>query len=568
MLRHQRSTPRRGLRGGSWSGRSISRGGAPLFLAAVLLTACSANLPIEITRTGPVAGGQVTEALSGTTGPLNPLFEREANARDIDSLIYQGLTTVDHNQQVTGLLARDWTIGDGGLSYTFNLRPGVRWADGKPFTADDVMFTFSVLQSQEYDEPTQQTWKQVKVERTGALQVKFTLKAKTASFPLAMRQGIIAQHLFHGIAVSQIAASPYSGSRAMGTGPFKVATISPDRRMVTLDQNSYARPKAYLDQFIFRSYPLPEDAVDAVSRGEADTAGELALPGASALAKRQDLSVKDIRTFIVATILLNLSPDLQAYFNPPNEPTVRQALNQAIDRKKIVNDVLDGRADPAPGPIPPSNWAYAKAEADKLSYNPALAAKTLKAAGWTMNVQTGILNRSGRDFSVSLVTTDAYPYRQVAEAVSAQLRLIGVQVKLAPSVPASVLLQKYLIGRQYQMALTGLELGSDPDETSFWHSGASADSINFVSVERIYHQALIDKDLEDGLAATDINSRRDSYRDFQQLMSEAAPAIFLLEPHYSYVVSKRVKGLHTNPVIEPVDRFEYVTDWYVTTQVG
>ena len=533
--------------------------------ALLLLSGCTVNTPVPIARTGPVAGGQVMEAVSGTTGPLNPLFEQEDNARDIDTLIYQGLTTVDRNQQVTGLLARDWTIGDDGLSYTFNLRSGVRWADGKPFTADDVMFTFAVLQSPDYQEPTQQYWKQVKVERSGDVQVKFMLKAKSAGFPLAMRQGIIARHIFQGVAISEMTASPYSGLKAMGTGPFKVASISPDRHTVTLEQNPYARPKPYLERFVFRSYPLPDDAVAAVTRGEADMAGELALPGASVLAKRQELSLINLRTFNVATILFNLTPDLAVFFKPES---VRQALNMAVDRKKIVRKVLEGRADPAPGPIPPSSWAFSKPAADRLSYDPAQATKLLQAAGWTMNLQTGILNRAGRDFSVTLVTTDAYPFRQVAEEVSAQLRHIGVQVKLAPSVPASVLVSKYLIGRQYQMALTVLDNGYDPDQYSFWHSGAAPDTINFASADRLPRQALIDKDLEDGRAETDMAKRFQKYDDFQQLMSDAAPAIFLFEPHYTYVASKRVKALRTNPVIEPRDRFLYATDWYVTNTTG
>jgi peptide/nickel transport system substrate-binding protein len=536
-----------------------------LVLAALfLLTGCTINTALPIARTGPVPGGQVVEAITGSPGPLNPLFEQEENARDIDTLIYQGLTTLDKNQKVVGLLAAGWTIGDNGLSYTFNLRSSVRWADGKPFTADDVMFTYGILQSPDYQEPTQQNWKQLKVEELGKLQVKFTLKSQWAGFALAMRHGIIAKHLFQDVRVADMAASQYSGARAIGTGPFKVGSITSDRHQVTLDRNPYARPKPYLDNFVFRSYPLLDDAVDAVSRGEADMAGELALQAASALARRPDLVLVQVRTFIVATVLFNLTPDLAVYFNPPS---VRQALNQAIDRKKIVRDVLEGRADPAPGPIPPSDWAFSKPAAEKLSYDQVQAQKGLQAAGWTMNLQTGILSRAGREFSVTLVTTDAYPFRQVAEEVSAQLRLIGVQVKLAPSVPASVLVSKYLIGRQYQMALTVLDGGADPDQSTFWHSGQSPDTINF-AVDRLPRQALIDKDLEDGVANTDVTTRRSKYEDFQQLMSDAAPAIFLFEPHYTYVVSKRVRGLHTNPVIDPGDRFEYVSDWYVTTQVG
>ncbi|HEY4025381.1 MAG TPA: peptide ABC transporter substrate-binding protein [Candidatus Dormibacteraeota bacterium] len=538
--------------------------GAAAIAALLLVCACS-GLPVPpILQRGPVSGGRVVEAVAGTAGPLNPLFEQGVNEKEIDSLVYQGLTTVKPNQQVGGLLAKSWTVSEDGLGYTFDLRSGIRWADGAPFTADDVMFTFGLLMSPDYDQPTQQFWKEVKIERTGALQVRFTLKAPLASFPLDLRQGIIPKHLFQSVALADMTRSPRSGPRALGTGPFKIASISADRHLVTLERNPYADPRPYLDNFVFRSYPSLPDAVDAVSRGEADTVGDLLPQGIDTLARRQDLNLMQIRTFNFAAVLFNLTADLAVYFNPP---AVRQALNQAIDRKKIVKTVLQGHADAAGGPIPPSNWAYAKQQAEKYRYDPNQAAQTLTQAGWAMNLQTGVLSRQGHDFQVHLVTADAYPYRPVAEAVRDQLRLVGIQVLIDP-VPASVLVSKYLLGKQYQLALADFENGSDPDQSSLWHSGAAADSLNFTGADRLPKQAFIDKDLEDGVAKTDLNARRAVYTDFQDLMSDAAPAIFLFEPHYTYVVSRRVRGVHTNPVIEPIDRFQYVTDWYATTQDG
>jgi peptide/nickel transport system substrate-binding protein len=533
-----------------------------LLLAALLVAGCSGGAPMLPISSGPMSGGQVVEAVAGTTGPLNPLFEQEANEKDVDSLIYQGLTTVDANQQVVGLLARGWKVSDDGLTYTFDLRSGVRWADGRPFTADDVMFTFNVLQSPTYQQATNQYWKDVQVERSGNLQVKFTLKAPSASFPLALRQGIIPEHVFAHVGIADMAADAHSASKAIGTGPFRVGSISRDRHEVTLDRNPYANPQPYLDHVVFRTYPSLADSVDAVSRGEADSAADLDALGISALSKRQDLTIIQARTFSIAAIFFNLAPDSAVYFQPA---TVRQALAQAVDRQKIVHDVLESRADAAPGPIPPSDWAYARQSAEKLPYNAAQAAKTLQDAGWQLNMQTGVLSRAGKDFSVTLATTDAYPYKQVADAVSAQLRLIGVQVKVEP-VPASVLVSKYLIGKQFQMALAAVDNGPDPDQYALWHSGAAADSLNFATADRLPKQALIDKDLEDGRGTTDPAKRKASYADFQDLMADAAPAIFLFEPHYTYLTSRRVRGVHVNPVIEPVDRFQYVADWYVTTR--
>jgi peptide/nickel transport system substrate-binding protein len=525
------------------------------------LAACQAPFPTA--KLVPAQGGSVVEALyGGFPGPLNPLFEAEDNARDIDSLVYQGLTSVQGDQSVSPLLARSWSISDDRLGYTFELRRDVRWADGQPFNADDVMFTFGVLRSPDYDQQTMQFWREIQIERLGDYQVRFTLKAPSASFPLALREGIVARHLFAGVPVKSMAADVHSSGKALGTGPFKVGALSRDRRTVTLDRNPYfPRPGAFLDHVSFRTYPTLGDAVDAVSRGEADTVGALQPPQLGPLASRQDLSVRQLKTFSFSAVLFNMTPELSVYFNPP---AVRQALAQAVDRRKIISSALEGRADPAPGPIPPTDWAYASEVAARLPYDPKGSARTLDEAGWKLNPQSGLRNRQGRDFSVSLVTADAYPYRQVAQSLSTQLRQVGVEVKVEP-VPASVLVGKYVLGRSYQMALVAFDNGPDPDQYSLWHSGAPKDALNFAS-PLVPRQALIDKDLEDGRAGSDRKVRKAAYTDFQDLMQEAAPAIFLFEPHYAYVVSNRVKGVRTNAVVEPVDRFQYVSGWYVETK--
>jgi len=135
----------------------------------------------------PARGGTAVEALVGAPGMLNPLFEVDATTRDIDSVIYQGLTTIDAQQNVVGLLASTWTISPNHLSYTFTIRQGIKWADGQPFTSDDVLFTFHVLQDQEYVQPGADSWRQVGIAAAGPGRVIFTLRAPSASFPLALR---------------------------------------------------------------------------------------------------------------------------------------------------------------------------------------------------------------------------------------------------------------------------------------------------------------------------------------------------------------------------------------------
>jgi peptide/nickel transport system substrate-binding protein len=502
-------------------------------------------------------GGSITEALVGTPGTLNPLFAQEDNARDIDHLIYQGLTTVGANQEPEPLLARSWVLSADRTTYTFSLRGGVRWADGVPFTVADVLFTFAVLQHPAYDQPLAGFWRGVKVDSPAPDQVRFTLKAPSSSFPDALQIGIIPRHLFSTTSPDSVAADPHSGVQALGTGPFKVQSISSDRRIVTLARNGYAQPSAHLEKFVFRSFPTLSDAAQAFSTGIVDAVGGIQPAQLGDVNHRSDVHLLRASTFTLAAVLLNVSTATSATL----DPLVRHALVEAVNRQRIVAGVLNGEADVAPGPIPPSSWAYASASA-KYRYNPADAARLLSLDGWTLPPGQKYRSRAGTTLSVTLDAVDSYPYRDVAAVVADQLRAIGVQVQLE-TVPAAVLVERYLMGRHYQMLLAAFDIGSDPDEYTLWHSDSHNPTLSF---DKLPGQALIDKDLEDGRTAGARTLRASIYSDFQALMADAAPAIFLYEPHYLYALSSRIQGAHMNAAIEPADRFQYVTDWFLPGQ--
>jgi peptide/nickel transport system substrate-binding protein len=506
----------------------------------------------------PAKGGTAVEALVGQATVLNPLFEANDSARDVDSVIYQGLTTVDAQQNVVGLLASDWTISPDHLTYTFNIREGVKWADGQAFGVDDVVFTFHVLQDLEYTQPGAEFWRHIGVAVGGPNQVVFSVRAPSASFPLALRVGIIAKHVFAGMAPAQISASPFSGLRAFGTGPFKVAAIN--QLAITLDRNPYANPQPYLDHLVLRTYSAqdPQLAIRAVLTGAADLVGGLEPQEVDLLQGRTDLVVKEARMFTNSFVAFNPDGDGKQFFN---DPKVRVALVQAVDRTRIVNEVLAGRADPDATPIPTANWAYSAAAANQHPFDPVAAAKGLEAAGWEVAAGEKLRTKTGVQFKSELVVADSYPNRQVADALARQLLDIGVQISVK-ALPASKLVQDYLLTHKYQMALVHFDVGPDPDQYSLWHSGADLGSLNFA-----YSRGwgLIDKDLEDGRSAVDPPARLAAYIDFQMLMADMAPAIFLYAGRYEYAISQRVHGVHTNKVVQPSDRFQYVTDWYVNT---
>lgn len=494
-----------------------------------------------------------TEAMIGTPGYLNPLYAGDDNARDIDALVYQGLTRIGPDQQPAPLLARDVKASPDARSFEVKLRTGVLWADGQPFNADDVMFTVAALQDAGYTAPEAANWRGVVAKRAADDEVDFKLAAPDAAFPSLLRIGILPSHLFRGHDPSAITASAYSAAKALGTGPFMVDSISADRGTVRLKANPHADPAPKLDAFVFQRYSSLADAAAALTRGEVDGLGGLAAPEVAGLG-RSVARLHEQRSFSFSAMLFGDDPQLAS-------PAVRRALNQAVDRGALVHRVLAGHADPSQTSIPPSDWAYSTAAAARYPYDPGAAAAALDAAGWSFPAQGVVREKDGRQLAVTLVVAADFPDRQVADLLRSQLGRIGVQVTVE-TVSAKDLLSRHIVIRSYQAALVSLDNGPDPDQFAFWHSSEKAFPLNFSSLPK---QSFIDKDLEDGRATSDRDARLAAYGDLQSLLADAAPALFLYEPHYEYAVSPRVAGVRLNATVDAADRFEYVTDWSLAT---
>ncbi|MFZ0216892.1 MAG: ABC transporter substrate-binding protein [Candidatus Dormiibacterota bacterium] len=535
-----------------------------LVLICLLLgCACSGNLQAPATtRPMPASGGSLTEAVVGPIGTLNPVAATTPNAQDVDALVYQGLTTIDGEQRPVPQLAKSWSVSSNGLVYTVQLREGIRWADGAPFTASDVLFTYRSLQNRTAAAAMAPTWRDTTVVQIGQHEVRFTLKAPSASFPLALRQPIIPAHVFSTISEEAMASDPHSNALAFGTGPFRVASISKDRRTVTLRRNADATPRPYLDSFAFHAYATLADGLAAVGSGSADSLGALQPPDLAPLRQSQNVVVRETGSFT----------DLGLYFGltDQNAPVlgslpVRRAFERAIDREAIIQQVLGSHATEALGPIPPASWAYAPRAAAGAGggYDPGAAKAALDAAGWKVDPATGLRTMQGRPLTLTLLVTSVYPQLQIATAIVGQLRKIGIDVQV-DAVPTATLVSR-LVANQYQLALVAIDSGADPDEYATWHSDPAPGTLNFAS-SYLPRQALMDKDLEDGRAAPTRAARAPIYRDFQSLVAQSVPAVFLCSERYDYVTSRRVGGIQLAPAVDPADRLQGVAGWYVNTK--
>jgi peptide/nickel transport system substrate-binding protein len=498
-------------------------------------------------RVVPAAGGTYTEALVGPVGGLNPIFaEGDENARDLASLIFEGLTRIDPGGEVVGALAQSWEVSADQKTYRFRLRPGARWADGRPVEAEDVRFTIRLVQDPAYQGTfLPGNWRNVQAAVESADRIDLTLPAPSAAFLAnAALLPILPRHAFSGDVVADVKVHPFN-EKPYGSGPFRVTQRDPE--VITLERNRVARQPPLLERVRFRIYGSVEAAAEPPPRF---TAG-----------RDPRLRVYTAQTYQYTALLFNLRAEVP-YFQ---DRQVRRAVAMAINRPRLISEVLARQATLADGPIPAAiAWAV-NPEVHGEAYDPVEARRLLTDAGWPEPAAGRTrTNAAGKAFEVSLVAgQERGVLATVAQGIADDLMHVGIEAHVVP-VSAAEMLRKYLKPRTFELALVAFDNGPDPDVFILWHSSAaSGTGFNFVSMRR---NAFIDRDLEDGRTTFDRLARRAAYLDFQRLLADELPAVFLYSPRFNYAVDRRVQGIALQAAVEPYDRFGSIDRWHVATR--
>jgi peptide/nickel transport system substrate-binding protein len=505
----------------------------------------------------PRPGGTYTEGLLGPVTVLNPLFAgQDQNAHDIDALLFEPLVRVRANGAIAGVLASKWQVSQDQRSYVFTIRPNARWSDGSQVTADDVVFTVRTVQDAHYPGALlNASWKDIIATVIDPGHVRFTLPGRNAGFMSTLELlPIVPEHLLSGRSIADL-ASISSGIEPVGSGPFEVSQQLSDR--VVLERNPFSWRRPWIEHVVERSFPSERAALDALQRGEIDALGNLSAGAVDRLRGDKNIAAYQTQTYQYTELLFNLKPDVPFF----QDRRVRQAIAMAIDRDAIIRRVLAGQARPADGPIPRAiSWAY-DARVARPHYDPQAAAHLLDQAGWTLQRDGSRALKDGTVLGFELlVSNDLPPYEEVAGRVATALAQVGIQVTVRP-MPTASLIHDALNPRSYQMALTAVDNGPDPDVFPFWHSSqAHPGGFNFVSMKR---NVFIDKDLEDGRATLDLKSRAKAYFDLQDLFAQEMPAVYLYSPTYTFAVSRGVHGVRLDSAIEPDGRYANVNEWFI-----
>lgn len=485
----------------------------------------------------PLVGGDYVEGLVGAPQQVNPLLgdsARDPGGADLRALLFDGLMRIGPDGSPEPALAQTRPMmNDSGTVYTFTLRSDVRWHDGMPLTADDVVFTLRAVGGRGYtgDPVAGALWRSVLVEKVDDFTVRCVLNAPFAPFLSYATFPILPAHLLGDLSPEQWPLVPFN-RQPVGTGPYQLVEWTDSRVLLRANPNYYdGRP--FIEQIEFRIFNDAPSALAALTRGDIMGLGFLGTGelGRSNLPRTVARHQLPLDSYTVLTFNLREGPlaDLE----------VRRALARALDKQSIVNNTLAGQVVKLDTPIL-SGWEGAEEQALWYLYDPERAGNDLTALGWELG-SDGVRVKNGVRLEFTLITDTSPDRILAAEAVASQWRSIGVAVTVESL--DGVQLSERLTERDFTMALHGWQrLGSDPDVYSLWHSSQADVGDNYAGLE--------DTEIDELLSAarTDLDPimRNENYSAFQHRWIELAPSITLYQPLFVYATSTKLEGLGFN----------------------
>lgn len=503
------------------------------------------NLDQYYMTTKPVVGGIYSEGLTGNVSVVNPILPGKAAEDDVTSLVFNGLTKLDHERQVKPDLADSWQVSSDLKSYVFHLRKNVYWHDGVKFDAYDVAFTISAIQNPDTRSPMATNWAGVKYEVINENTIKIILPSVFPRFLNNTTVGILPRHILENTKPSTLRISEFN-QKPIGTGPFKLNPLTGQTDKIILRANeAYFDGRPNFSEIHFVVYDKPSDLIDGYARKQIAAVSRIRSENATEAEKFDDLKINRLSMPAYVGLFLNLKSPAIADIH------MRRALSEATNRDQIIDSGMHNEATPAYFPVSPSS-ANENLKKFKLNYD--FEKAKLELSQTNSNLKTR---------PIKLVTLDDAEMAKVAEIVKEQWGKIGVNVEIIKARDVNDLQQRFIRARDYDALLYGQNVGADADVYSFWHSSQINDpGLNLSS----YKNSEADKLLESGRLAKDAKYRADKYVRFNQIWANDVPAVLLYSPYYLYGQNRAIKGLTAKKIVQPSDRLLDINKWYINSE--
>lgn len=481
-------------------------------------------------------GGTLVLSIGGDPSSLNGIVGNDGDSLPIICLNQEPLTLGGENwgSIIAGELAESWDVSDDGKEWTFHLRQDVKWQDGVPFTADDVVFTFQAIQNPDvqtggFHDRFMEGDTPILFEKIDDYTVKATLTNPIAPFATNITVPILPKHILEG---QDINTSTF-GQQPVGTGPFKV-TEWKSGESITLEANpDFYRGEPYLDRIIFRIVPNADAKLLALQTGEIDMA---------------TISGKDVPKFLNdpnyniytqprdntrSVVLNNAKPFFQ-------DKLVRQALMYALDRQAIVDTAEQGYGVVADSPFSQPVYVYEEGGLPQYEFNIDKAKELLTEAGWVDSDGDGVIDKDGVAFDITIRYWNSWSFMSnVAPMIQSWWNELGIKSEIQAVDPATYIDQIFRtteIEKPYDVLLSGWGLfGPEPDHYAAYFAPETQGS-SFFNYYNEDVKALFDQ----GRTTFDETERKAIYEEVEAKLWDELPILPLYYPVSIMVVNSRV----------------------------
>lgn len=505
----------------------------PFAVLALCILALTLALPVAArTPADVLVVGQIAEPRS-----MDPQVVTAVNDFRILVNIYDGLVRyADGSLEVKPALATDWTISDDGLTYTFTLRQGVTFHDGTPFNADAVVFNFERMLDEDHP-----------YHETGPFPLAFffsAIESVTAPDPYTVVMQLnepyapLLSNLAYptGLIVSPAAVQEHGehyGRNPAGTGPYRFARWQTNRQ-VALERNpDYWDGAPTLAGVVFRPITDANARVTEMLSGGIDLMVEVPPDNVALFAESDDFRLYEQAGPHVWFLILNTLE------GPFADQRVRQAVNYAIDKRSLVEDVLQGTATIAAGPTPAAfEWAY-NDTLEPYPYDPERARELLAEAGYSDGVDITFYVTEGGSGML-----DPIP---MGTAIQADLARVGINTRIE-TYEWNTFLERVNPGLEGKADMAQMAwMTNDPDTLPFLalRTDAWPDEGGFNS--GYYSNPEVDALLERARVSTDFSERAELYKQMQVIVQEDAPWAFIANWKQNAVSISAVQNFRLQP---------------------
>ena len=477
----------------------------------------------------------LVEAIGADPGTLNPILPNTATSLEITQYIYESLLKYDSDtSKFKPLLASSWSVSDDHLTYNFYLRKDVKWQDGMPFTANDVVFTFDAMMDKRVDDAHLKSYfKDLKsVKKVSDYSVKFVFsKPYFKALVMLAMTSIMPKHIFGDLDLFNV--NP-ANRKPVGTGPYKFLTWRTGRKLKLGRFDKYYGKIPHIRRIVFDVVPNKITAFQLLKKGALDIGNLTTIQWTFQTGEKS--FNKKFRKYKFYTpnysfIAWNARKKFFSDFR------VRKAMTLLVDRKKILKNLLFNQSKEISGPFYVLGKNYNKS-ISPYAYNPVEAHRLLKSAGWIDSNDDGILDKDGMPFKFDFLyrAGDSFS-KKVGLLLKAELHKQGIVMKLVQL--EWITMVGKVMKRNFDSVSLAFALPVQEDPYAVWHSSQVATGSNFFG----FSDKRVDSLIEKGRTEFNDDKRAALYRKIHKILHEKQPCTFLFELPSFMAISSRFQNV-------------------------